>query len=158
MSRAKPLKKDNREFYQNLSCNLRYFRENAGVRSGDLAEQINISPSYLATLESPARWEDHPSLEIIFDISKALNIAPSCLFMNLKDAIAARESGRKPDRSVPYDTVPERMTVREPEPGLYEMRLADVIDLYRDDPEAFMEDLLRHYRKRNRGGRTVGGS
>ena len=50
MSRAKPPKKDNREFYQNLSCNLRYFRENAGIRSGDLAEQINISPSYLATL------------------------------------------------------------------------------------------------------------
>ena len=153
MSRAKPLKKDNREFYQNLSCNLRYFRENAGVRSGDLAEQINISPSYLATLESPARWEEHPSLEIIFDISKALNIAPSCLFMNLKEAVSAQEGGRKPpDRTAAYDTSPVRMTVREPGPGLFEMRLADVIDLYRDEPEAFMEDLLRHYRQRKNAG------
>ena len=144
MSRSKPVKPDNIEFYRILSCNIRYFRESAGIRSADLASRIDITPSYLTTLESPARWDEHPSLEVLFDISKALNIEPSDLFRNL-NAEASAGKARRAARAGGYALPPRGDLIADADPWMYDRRLGDLIDLFEDDGYAFMQCCMRHF-------------
>ncbi len=146
MSRSKPIKADNIEFYRILSINIRYFREAAGMQPRELASKADISQSYLTTLESPARWDEHPSLEVLFDISKALNIHPSAL---LKDLTKNAETSGSEST---YDLflLPRNERIADDEEWLYETKLGDVIDRFKDNGYAFIRFCMRHFDHRRR--------
>ena len=143
MSRAKSIKPENIEFYRILSCNIHYFRESAGIRTADLAARIHITPSYLTALESPGRPEEHGSLEVIFDLSRALYLQPADLFRDMNSE--ARENGPGPRGTYDGLLLPRNDIIRDAEPWMYDRKFADVVDLYSDDGLAFVLCCIRHF-------------
>jgi len=75
MSKSKGMKFDNIDFYINLSLNIGYYRRLCGYTQAQLAEIVDLSPSFLGALEAP-NCERRCSLETLFDIARALNIEP----------------------------------------------------------------------------------
>lgn len=66
---------ENRDKYIALGLNVAYYRKREGMTQEQLAEKAGISRSYLGEIEAP-NMITNISLEVLFNISKALNIAP----------------------------------------------------------------------------------
>lgn len=62
---------------QTFIQNLKYYRKQAGLTQEKLAEKIEMSTTYIGTMESCGRF---PSPETIDKIAVALNVRPSVLF------------------------------------------------------------------------------
>lgn len=78
MSRSKKISKDNEIKYIQLGLNISYYRKLIGYTQEELAEEANLSRSYLSTIEAPNEVKAI-SLEVLFDIAKVLKIEPSKL-------------------------------------------------------------------------------
>ena len=63
--------------YKQLGLNIAYFRKIKGLSQIALAEKVNISRTHMSRIETA---DCAVSLDIIFDISKALDILPKQLF------------------------------------------------------------------------------
>lgn len=64
--------------YKRIGQRIQYYRKNAGLTQQELADKISISLSYLTKIE--AQNCDKPfSLEVLFEISDALQISVSLL-------------------------------------------------------------------------------
>ena len=78
MSRSKKISKDNEIKYIQLGLNISYQRKLIGYTQEELAEEANLSRSYLSSIEAPNEVKTI-SLEVLFDIAKVLKIEPSKL-------------------------------------------------------------------------------
>lgn len=78
MSRSRKISKDNEIKYIQLGLNISYYRKLIGYTQEELAEEANLSRSYLSTIEAPNEVQTI-SLEVLFDIAKGLKIEPSKL-------------------------------------------------------------------------------
>jgi transcriptional regulator with XRE-family HTH domain len=65
--------------YKQLGLNIAYYRKLKGLSQVQLAELTHISRTHLSRIEAP-NMEKSFSIEIIFDISDALQIDVSKLF------------------------------------------------------------------------------
>lgn len=75
MARSMRIAFENRDKYIALGLNVAYYRKREGMTQEQLAEKAGISRSYLGEIEAP-NMITNISLEVLFNISKALNIAP----------------------------------------------------------------------------------
>lgn len=75
MSRSKQISFENRDYYIELSHNIAFYRRRAGYTQEALAEKIDISRVHLAAIEAPGVIKPF-SLEILFDIARALEVEP----------------------------------------------------------------------------------
>ncbi|MCI8464885.1 MAG: helix-turn-helix transcriptional regulator [Lachnospiraceae bacterium] len=82
MSQPKLPKESNFEKYRTLSLNIRYFRNCLQMTQEQIASKAGISSKYLSLIES-ASFKNPPSLEVIFDLAKALEVSPYRLFKEL---------------------------------------------------------------------------
>lgn len=64
---------------------IRTFRQAAGLSQDDLADRMDVSPSYISMLESGKRY---PSIEMLIRIAQALNARPGAML----DFIAERDT------------------------------------------------------------------
>ena len=78
MSRAKEIAPENRAYYRGLGLNIAFYRRRAGLTQEQLAEKVNISRSHLSALEAPNIVRTC-SLELLFDLARALDTTPSRL-------------------------------------------------------------------------------
>lgn len=86
MSHSKKPEFENMDFYLTVALNLAYYRRLAGYTQAMLAEKADICTSYLGALESP----NHPkpcSMEVLFNLARALNIQPYQLLKPLPDDV-----------------------------------------------------------------------
>lgn len=66
------------ERYKRIGQKIAYYRKQKGLTQEELADRISISKSYLTKIEAPNC--DKPfSLEVLFDISEALQIPVAML-------------------------------------------------------------------------------
>lgn len=63
--------------YRLLGLNIAYYRKERKISQNKLAEMINISRTHMSRIETA---DCAVSLDVIFDICDALNIAPIKLF------------------------------------------------------------------------------
>ncbi len=63
--------------YKQLGLNIAYHRKSKGLSQNQLSERINISRTHMSRIETA---DCAVSLDIIFQISKALGIEPKQLF------------------------------------------------------------------------------
>ncbi len=68
-----------REKYIQLGLNIAYYRKRAGLTQEELAAMIDISRTYISSIEAPNVMRSF-SLEIIFRIAKALDVKETKLF------------------------------------------------------------------------------
>lgn len=78
MSKSRKISKENEIKYIQLGLNIAYYRKLIGYTQEELAEEANLSRSYISTIEAPNEVKTI-SLEVLFDIAKALKIEPSKL-------------------------------------------------------------------------------
>lgn len=78
MSKAKKISKENEIKYIQLGLNISYYRKLIGYTQEELAEEANLSRSYISMIESPNEVKTI-SLEVLFNIPKVLKIEPSKL-------------------------------------------------------------------------------
>lgn len=71
------MNKEHTSLYKQLGLNIAYFRKIKGLSQMALAEKINISRTHMSRIETA---DCAVSLDIIFEISKALDISPKQLF------------------------------------------------------------------------------
>lgn len=65
--------------YSTLGLKIALYRKQRNLTQIDLADKVNISRTYLSNIESP-KTIVNPSLDVIIDISKALDVPMSKLF------------------------------------------------------------------------------
>lgn len=63
-----------------LSKNLKHFRKIKNISQRELAEQTNVTPAYIALLETGDRT--NPSYSVLKKLSKALDVPISVLLQN----------------------------------------------------------------------------
>ena len=68
------------EEYQNLSRNIAKYRKKAGLTQVGLSMRANISRGYLSQIEARSVGRA-PSLDMLFNIAKALSVPVYKLFM-----------------------------------------------------------------------------
>ena len=78
MSKAKKIRKENESKYVQLGLNIAYYRKLCGFTQEKLAEEANLSRSYLSALEAPKEIKSM-SLEVLFTLAKVLKIEPKKL-------------------------------------------------------------------------------
>ncbi len=78
MSKSRKISKENETKYIQLGLNIAYYRKLIGYTQEELAEEVNLSRSYISTIEAPNEIKTI-SLEVLFDIAKSLRIEPSKL-------------------------------------------------------------------------------
>ncbi len=78
MSKAKKISKENESKYVQLGLNIAYYRKLCGFTQEKLAEEANLSRSYLSALEAPKEIKSM-SLEVLFTLAKVLKIEPKKL-------------------------------------------------------------------------------
>ena len=78
MSHSIPIDKENYPQYIKLGLNIAYYRKRAGLTQEQLAEKLDISRSHLSALEAPNIVRTC-SLELLFDLARALGTTPSKL-------------------------------------------------------------------------------
>jgi transcriptional regulator with XRE-family HTH domain len=78
MSRSRPIKYHNIDRYQDIGQAIAYYRKRKGLTQEQLAERIELSRQHLAVIEAPGSVHSL-SLELLFDISDALEIKPYML-------------------------------------------------------------------------------
>ena len=86
MSHSKRIKDENKDYYRTLSCNIRYLRERKQLSTAELSALAGISVSYLCSLESPSNY-DNPSMEVLFDLSRALEVTPDEFFRDYRNVV-----------------------------------------------------------------------
>ena len=69
--------KNHSHSYRQLGLNIAYYRKSKGLSQNQLAEKIDISRTHMSRIETA---DCAVSLDIIFEICKALEIAPKQLF------------------------------------------------------------------------------
>ena len=84
MSHSKKPELENIEYYQTIALNIAYFRRLAGYTQSMLAQKAGISLPYLGTLESRNSLKPC-SMEVLFDLARALDIEPYQLLMPLSE-------------------------------------------------------------------------
>ena len=82
LSQPKLPKESNLQRYKTMSLNLRYFRNRLQMTQEQIASKAGISAKYLSLIES-ASFCNSPSLEVIFDLAKALDVEPYQVFKEL---------------------------------------------------------------------------
>ncbi len=82
MSQPKLPKKSNLKKYRTLSLNLRYYRNRLQMTQEQVASRAGISSKYLSLIESSS-FCNPPTLEVIFDLSEALEVEPFRIFKEL---------------------------------------------------------------------------
>lgn len=70
-----PISFDNVDKLTEVSYNIVYYRKHAGMTQEQLAEKIGVSRSHLSAIEAPNIVRSF-SIEVLFNIAKALNIEP----------------------------------------------------------------------------------
>lgn len=78
MARSTKVSLENRDKYVDLGLNIAYHRKREGMTQDQLAERAGISRSYLGEIEAP-NMITTLSLEVLFNIAKALRLPPSKL-------------------------------------------------------------------------------
>ena len=78
MSKSKKISKENEIKYIQLGLNISYYRKLIGYTQEQWAEEADLSRSYISSIEAPNEIKT-VSLEVLFNISRALNIEPSKL-------------------------------------------------------------------------------
>lgn len=71
------MERQHQEEYKKLGLNIAYYRKEQGISQMKLAERINISRTHISRIENN---DCAVSLDVIFSISKALNIPVFKLF------------------------------------------------------------------------------
>lgn len=71
--------------YREIGKKIAYYRTLRGMSQEDLAEKIDMSTSYISKIEAPNSTMTF-SLEVLFEISLALNIDIALLFRPLEFA------------------------------------------------------------------------
>ena len=69
--------KNHSHSYKQLGLNIAYYRKSKGLSQNQLAEKIDISRTHMSRIETA---DCAVSLDIIFEICKALEITPKQLF------------------------------------------------------------------------------
>lgn len=72
------------EEYKNLGRNIAFYRKKVHLTQEGLAMKANISRGYLSQIEAK-NVDKSPSLDIIFNIARTLNIPVYKLFMHEND-------------------------------------------------------------------------
>lgn len=78
MSNSREVSKENKKFYTELAHNIAYYRKHKGMTQEELSAKIDISRSHLSAIEAPNIIRPF-SLEILFNISRALEVTPNKL-------------------------------------------------------------------------------
>lgn len=63
------------EYYINIGLKVSYFRKKAGLTQEQLAERMHVGTSFIGQIEAPNIVKSI-SLDTLFRIAKALNVAP----------------------------------------------------------------------------------
>ena len=71
------MRKEQKEKYRQLGLNITYYRKRRGLSQSQLAEQVNISRTHMSRIETA---DCAVSLDVVFDLCDALEIAPAQLF------------------------------------------------------------------------------
>lgn len=66
---------ENKDYYIELGLNIAFYRKRAGMTQDMLAEKAALSRSHLSAIEAPNIIRPF-SLEILFNIARALDIEP----------------------------------------------------------------------------------
>ncbi len=69
----------NQELYLQLGQHIAYYRKCAHLTQTELAKRIQISRPYLCRIENSRNYQSF-SMEILFDISRELNVDPYYFF------------------------------------------------------------------------------
>lgn len=77
MSKPNPIKLENKKYYAIIAANIRYFRTIRRMTQVQLGQATGVSSKYISLIESQ---NSRPSLEIVFDIARALNVHPVQIF------------------------------------------------------------------------------
>lgn len=75
MSQSKKIAKSNEYRYIQLGLNISYYRKLAGYTQEELAEECEISRSYISAIEAPNMIQTI-SLETLFRLADALSVEP----------------------------------------------------------------------------------
>ena len=78
MSKSTKISFENRDQYVSLGLNIAYYRKMQGMNQLQLAEKANVSRSHLSAIEAP-NMITNVSLEVLFNIAKALDVTPAQL-------------------------------------------------------------------------------
>lgn len=71
---------ENRDLYLEIGLNISFYRKKRGLTQDELAEKVDISRSHLSAIEAPNITRVF-SLDVLFDIARALEIEPHKLLM-----------------------------------------------------------------------------
>ncbi len=82
MSAPKKVKAQNIMYYEVIKNNLHYYRHVLCLTQAEAAERAGISAKYLSLIECQIS-NNPPTLEVLFDLARALNIEPYQLFKKL---------------------------------------------------------------------------
>ena len=74
---------ENRDYYIEIGLNIAFYRKRAGLTQDALAEKAGLSRSHLSAMEAPNIIRPF-SLEILFNIARALNVAP-CKLLEFRE-------------------------------------------------------------------------
>lgn len=73
------MRDDQKCLFRQLGLNIAYYRKSRGVTQEKLAERVGISRNHMSRIETA---DCAPSLDVLFDIAKALEVSPDKLFRN----------------------------------------------------------------------------
>ena len=80
MPRSAPISFDNVDKLTEVGYNIAYYRKHAGMTQEQLADAVGISRSHLSAIEAPNVVRSF-SIEVLFNIAKALNVEAYRLLM-----------------------------------------------------------------------------
>ncbi|MCM1158135.1 MAG: helix-turn-helix domain-containing protein [Bacteroidales bacterium] len=83
---------ENRDYYLELGEHISFYRRRARLTQLQLAEKIQVGRSYLSRIESSNIVQTF-SLELLFNISRALDVPPKCFFEPFPDSNEEKENG-----------------------------------------------------------------
>lgn len=81
---------DNHDLYIDLGQHIAFYRKRANLTQGQLAKRAGISRPYLCQIE---RFHNNQpcSMEVLFNISRALDISPDLFFAPLPESDTKKE-------------------------------------------------------------------
>jgi len=80
---------ENRDYFLDLGEQISIYRKRAGMTQAQLAKELDIDRTYLSRIENPLLVQSL-SLNLMFNISRMLNIPPYYLLMPLPDNTARK--------------------------------------------------------------------
>lgn len=75
---------ENRDFYLELGEHIAFYRKRARLTQQELSDRIDVTRCYLSRIESPNTVQSF-SLEVLFNISRILNVPVVYFFQPLPD-------------------------------------------------------------------------